>query len=151
MLEFIEARTNGDSNYDSHKVVKKYALPTSIEKPKDRFILHFSSYSSPHHVSKFEASGPQKKVGKENRQHASVSSGKGSTLRVGCKGSMSQDLSCFCLSVCTKRLIKFVLQCQNHDALRRAFWGLQTSQNKMGEIPANCLTAYSANLRRDEM
>ena len=38
--------------------------------------MHLSSYSSPHHVSKFEASGPQNKVGKENRQHASGSSGK---------------------------------------------------------------------------
>ena len=55
-------------------------------KAEGRIYLHLSSYSSPHHVSKFEASGPQKKVGKENRQHASVSSGRGLTLRVGCRG-----------------------------------------------------------------
>ena len=35
---------------------------------------------------RFEASGPQNEVGKENRQHASVSSGKGSTLRIECRG-----------------------------------------------------------------
>ena len=40
--------------------------------------------------------------------------------------------STFCLYMCSQRLIKFVLQCQNQDALARSFselGGIQTSQN----------------------
>ena len=57
---------------------------------------------------------------------------------------MSQDLSFFCLYMCSWRVIKFVLQCQNQDALGSAFRGPQTSQNMAGENPANYFTAYSA-------
>ena len=44
----------------------------------------------------------------------------------------------------TRGTLKIVLQCQNQDALRSAFWEPATSQNNAGFNPANYLTAYSA-------
>ena len=38
LLEFIDARINGESEYDSLQVTRKSSFSTFFEKPKDRFI-----------------------------------------------------------------------------------------------------------------
>ena len=39
IMEFIQARTNSESDYDSLKVARKSSFSTSLEKPKDRFFF----------------------------------------------------------------------------------------------------------------
>ena len=111
---------NGESNYDSLKVAKKSSFERPLEKPKDIFFLHLSSYTSPLQVSKVSSiSGPQNKVGKENPATRIRLFGKRIDSENWVQGSMSQDLSCFCLFMCSWRLTKVILRGQNQDALRR--------------------------------
>ena len=48
VLEFIQARINGESNYDPLKVARKSSFSTALEKPKDRFIC--TSHRTHHRI-----------------------------------------------------------------------------------------------------
>ena len=65
------------------------ALPTALEKPKDRFICTPDRTHNRIRSPRLAASGPQNKVGKGSRQNRSVTSGKGLALRVGYGGPCS--------------------------------------------------------------
>ena len=67
------------------------ALPTALEKPKDRFICTPDRTHNRIRSPRLAASGPQNKVGKGSRQNRSVTSGKGLALRVGYEGVGFRD------------------------------------------------------------
>ena len=62
------------------------ALPTALEKPKDRFTCTPDRTHNRIRSPRLAASGSQNKVGKGSRQNRSVTSGKGLALRVGFRG-----------------------------------------------------------------
>ena len=62
------------------------ALPTALEKPRDRFIRTRGRTHNRNRSPRFVASGPHNKVGEGSRQNRSVISGKGLALRIGFRG-----------------------------------------------------------------
>ena len=94
IMEFIPLRTNGESNYDSLKVAKKSSFSTALEKPKDRFFLHLSSYASPDRVSSIWTTDSKRQGKRATRIRLT---GKRIGPEDWVQGSLSQGLSCFCL------------------------------------------------------